>query len=181
MDQALTKLVLDMRGQTFHNYITPGLSSSLLTQGKVRLFEATRHHQFDITPHSHRFDFACLVLRGMARHSVWSPADESKMAKDGDTFALMEVGGNFEDGYRTAHHSTCKYLATTKEYHSGDWYFLSHTEIHSVEFARGTVVLFLEGPPAIGTTLALFPVDHNNQPMNTLAIQPWMFQAGEPL
>lgn len=185
MSPNIVDLVRDMRGQAFHNYIIPGLTSSLLNFGKVRIFEASRHQHGEITPHSHRFNLACCVLKGFVENSIWLPLSDEELdtvdAASIDQFALVEVAGNFEDGYRTVEVLRNKYRKFSRDYVAGDWYYMSHSDIHSISFSRGSIVLFLEGPPCTDTTRALFPVNHDGSVANTLAIQPWMFMPGEPL
>lgn len=46
----------------------PGLTSWMIgtspNGGKIRMFHSYRDHDEFITPHSHRFDFECLVVEG---------------------------------------------------------------------------------------------------------------------
>ncbi len=64
------------------NYAIAGLDSYLLGNGKVRYFECSRDHQDQITPHSHRFDFSCIVLAGMVTNRIWVECDD----QSGDFF-----------------------------------------------------------------------------------------------
>jgi hypothetical protein len=64
----LKLLSLFGRGKTLHNYIVPGLNSTMLAMsaggGVVRLFEMTREQEAYIVPHDHRYNFTCYVLAG---------------------------------------------------------------------------------------------------------------------
>jgi hypothetical protein len=69
------EMLLAMAHSPLRNYAIPGLTSSLIGQksgtGCIRLFENSRDHQENITPHSHRFDFQCWVLAGHVVNRVW--------------------------------------------------------------------------------------------------------------
>jgi len=70
----LIELLDEMKSSTVDNYVLAGLSSSLIGQqgfGSVRLFEKEAHQRDFVTPHSHRFDFACLVLAGQVTNHIW--------------------------------------------------------------------------------------------------------------
>ena len=63
----LLQLIKKMGHNEVDNYVLPGLTSSLIGgfgHGKVRLFSAERETREWVIPHSHRFDFGCLVLHG---------------------------------------------------------------------------------------------------------------------
>ena len=60
-----------MRTKKIRNYVIPGLTSTLIEGGVIRLFENSRAHQERITPHSHRFDHSGIVLSGSVFHKMW--------------------------------------------------------------------------------------------------------------
>ena len=60
----LIEILQDMKTSKVANYVIAGLDSYMLENGNIRMFENSRKHQDMITPHSHRFDFVCLVLSG---------------------------------------------------------------------------------------------------------------------
>lgn len=69
-----------------HNYVVPGVSSYLIGgtpqggEGCVRLFHCERDQQEAVTPHSHRFNFHCVVLKGQVINRVWRPSEGSRNA-----------------------------------------------------------------------------------------------------
>lgn len=137
------------------NYVIPGLSSHLIQNGKVRLFENERTHQEPITPHSHRFDFACLVLSGEVCNIEWRETTED----EGDLFAISELsyfGEIGEHAKNTIEHSF--WYNKPKFYEAGDIYFMRSTEIHSIQFGRNTKVLFFEGVDKSNKSVILEPV-----------------------
>lgn len=71
--------ILSLTHSHVHNYVIPGLTSSLIGEqsphGSVRVFQCLRDHQEVITPHSHRFDLTCIVLRGSVMNRIWEPVE----------------------------------------------------------------------------------------------------------
>ena len=82
----IISILQDMKSDRVANYVIAGLDSYMLNSGKVRLFENKRDHNDAITPHSHRFDFVCLVLAGKVVNSLWEECSES----DGDFFEVSQ-------------------------------------------------------------------------------------------
>lgn len=90
------------------NYIVPGLTSWLIgepsSHGKVRVFTCERDHQEAIAPHSHRYDFQCMVLHGHVTNKIWS---ECTM---GDEYCVTEMRYKDEIGsYERCNSSVKKY------------------------------------------------------------------------
>ena len=167
------KVLDSMAHSTISNYAIPGLHSSLIGSGlagKVRMFTCDRNHQENITPHSHRFDFACHVLAGNVTNKVWFE-DEN-----GDEFMLSRLmyegaPGDYErDGGRVG-----RFLHVVEFYRLGDWYSMRAEQIHSIEFSRGARVLFFEGPEKATSSVILEPYI-NGFCIPTLHTEPWMFQ-----
>jgi hypothetical protein len=175
---SLIELLQGMRSNVIHNYIVPGLSSYLLRNGKVRLFEASRHQHHAVVPHSHRFDFMCLVLRGHVDHTVWEPRS---FDDQGDEWAIMEVRGTFAEGYKVQHSELGYFAPVTKTYGVGGWYGCSHDEVHSVRFSSNALVLFIEGAPRFETHFVLSPVGKKTRcgDPDILRTPEWMFEHGE--
>lgn len=175
-----TPLLGRMAHHRLDNYIIPGLSSSLIggeSKGTVRLFECSRAHEENITPHSHRFDFQCLVLEGSVTNIVWTPASERE---DGDFYAGAVLRYRGAPGeYQKSPGDVGRYKATPNAYEAGDWYGMSHDEIHSIYFSRGAKVLFFEGPQISNETVILEPWV-NGALAPTFEVKPWMFLAAEP-
>jgi hypothetical protein len=167
------EMLLEMRSSEIRNYAIPGVNSSLIST--VRLFECSREHQEPITPHSHRFDFQCLVLSGMVRNRVWT--NEIPIGT-GDPFILSElrysgIGPGTYDGAEELVIDNFDYK--DRIYHPGDWYSMAAEEIHSIFFARNSKVLFFEGPTRTKISQILQPcVDGKVIP--TFKVEPWMFE-----
>lgn len=158
------------------NYIIPGLTSWLLgkrtEKGIKRLFTMERHQQESITPHSHRFDFTCLVLRGSVTNRTWFT-----VSGGGDTYAMSELMYDGDAG---------KYL-DPKVIECQEWDFIDHTyevndvysmeanHIHSIKFSKGAVVLFNEGPSLYHSSYFLEPIVSSTGRIPTMITQPWMF------
>jgi len=168
-----TDIIESMRSDTLSNYIVPGLSSSLLENGKVRLFDCSRNHQESIVPHSHRFDFASLVLCGKVVNKIWTSTTESS----GDFFeeTYLRYGGK-PGSYMSAVHGRDFYNYRSKTYEQGKWYVMKSDDIHSIEFERGTKVLVFEGPQITNTSTILEPVV-NGKKIPTHVVEDWMFQS----
>lgn len=168
----MTNAINDMKRSPLRNYIVPGLTSSLLggeDKGVVRMFEMSREQLSDITPHSHRFDFECLVLEGTVINRVWAPNDK------GDVYQRSQLKYKGEPGkYDLERADYDRYAYTAKVYGKGDWYGMHAEQMHSITFSVGAKVLFFEGPPVVASTYILEPfVDGVIVP--TFEVKPWMF------
>ena len=75
--KSISRIVDQMKSSRVKNYVLAGLDSYLLTNGNMRLFACSRDTQDQITPHSHRFDFVCIVLEGWVVNRVWKEVPES--------------------------------------------------------------------------------------------------------
>lgn len=167
-----------MRHNRLRNYIAPGLTSYLIGGekfGKVRLFEAERETLEFITPHSHRFDFTCLVLAGCAHNTLFYRADSG--AEEWCHSTINQVCG--KDGilkftHERENHPSYWYHIT-KSYAQRDTYSMTHNEIHSIKFSRGAKVLFFEGPELQSTSHMLEPWEHGHS-IHTFRTEPWMFE-----
>lgn len=173
--QALNAATGGMTHSVVRNYVTPGLTSSLVGgpgHGCVRLFESDRDTREWVTPHSHRFDFTCIVLAGQVENI------EFTLSSRGDAYArgvLRPVDGGLGQ-YEAVHGEVGEtYAETTRIYAPGDTYSMLHSEIHSIRFSRGARVLFFEGPNVSDTSVFLEPYS-NGATVRTFAVQPWMFQ-----
>lgn len=176
------KLIDQMSHSELRNYILPGLSSFLIGgegHGKVRLFRASRQQHAHITPHSHRFDFQCIVLRGQATNTIWRQVGAVHGAS---SMVASQLHFNGRPGeYTTTQRETPQYYHPSSETYSpvAPFYSMRHDEIHSIIFSQDAVVLFLEGPDQTDTTTILEPWVHG-QRIPTFKVEPWMFQRGEP-
>jgi hypothetical protein len=166
-----------MRHSPVRNYVVPGLTSWLIGNpspaGTMRLFECSRDHQENITPHSHRFDFQCWVLTGSVRNRVWR---ETSFSNEGDLFQRSSLTYDGEiGGYQRQAEGVKRYVYTDTAYEADQWYSMQAHEIHSINFARGTEVLFFEGPTITNVSQMLEPFV-NGAAVPTFEVKPWMFQ-----
>ena len=163
------------------NYVLPGLTSSIIVppsiNGCVRLFEAERTtHEF-ISPHSHRFDFWCLVLRGRVVNTLfhgdglhgepWTMRRFIRKSVEFGEYINMDSDPSI---VRFRHEDTL--------YHEGDIYSMQHHEIHSIRFSKGTRVLFFEGKEITNTSKVLTPMSGGKH-IDTFKTEPWMFEGKE--
>lgn len=170
----LINILDEMKSDTIQNYIIAGLESSLLENGKVRYFENSRDHQDSIAPHSHRYDFTCLVIAGYVKNLVWS---KTCMKARGDLFesSVMELDTEGLPGrYIKSPKGRDWWIYSTTKYHAGQCYSMEADEVHSIQFSRGAKVLFFEGPQVSSTSLILEPVVDGNV-IETGEVRDWMF------
>ena len=172
-------MLMHMAHSPRSNYIVPGLTSWLIgtphpDKGCVRLFHCSRNHQENIVPHSHRFDFQCVVLKGTVWNIEWG-IDET-----GDEFYMSTLRTGSDIGTYT-HDARSKMVERFRPFPArhgeGETYSMEHNQIHSIEFERDTYVLFFEGPKKTDETTVLEPyVDGARIP--TFKVDPWMFLKG---
>lgn len=172
--QTLIDHLNTMKGHTLQNYVIAGLNSSLLTNGVVRYFENSRNHQDSITPHTHRFDFVCLILEGSVTNKIWEATESSAF---GDEFLMSqltykgEVGEHHIEQLDRAFFQCHEYV-----YSAGEVYALNHYQYHSIVFSRDAKVLFFEGPTRQNTSLILEPWV-NGERIPTYEKKPYMFKS----
>lgn len=176
--------ILRMAHSPLLNYVLPGLTSSLIgapsPAGTVRLFQNSRDQQENITPHSHRFDFLCWVLRGMVTNRLWRVTDDRER---GDLFtaSVLSYDGSPGKYTRDLADPPLRWAHFSRVYREGQCYSMRSHEIHSINFSRDAIVLFFEGPTVSETTQILEPyVDGEVIP--TLEVKSWMFKraGGQP-
>jgi hypothetical protein len=172
-------MLLKMAHSPLQNYIVPGLKSSLIgmpsQHGAVRLFDCQRDQQEGVAPHSHRFDFQCWVLAGQVTNRVWHPSYGSK----GDLYRMTSLVYDNQPGeYVTGVSETKRWVYEDTTYGEGECYSMSHKEIHSIRFSRGTKVLFFEGPQLRNTSEVLEPVV-DGEVVPIFKTEPWMFRKTE--
>lgn len=169
-----------MANGRLRNYVVPGLDSSLIGGGRfgcVRLFECSREHAETIVPHSHRFDFQCLVLSGSVVNVLW---ETSKVEiDDADPYMASRLIYCGESGrYHKEQRGVIWARHKKKAFYEGDTYSMSHKEIHSIFFSRGAKVLFFEGPNVSSESVILEPYV-NGVAIPTMKVEPWMFEKVE--
>lgn len=165
-----------MKHSPAHNYVIPGLTSWLIgtpskEHGCVRLFTMSRHHEEPIIPHSHRFDFRCLVLRGHVHNHLWRVDFGG-----GDWYEVSDVTYEGELGkHRKTAVRRDRYSREVNIYASGDEYAMRAEQFHSIYFERNTAVLFFEGPNRLELSQVLEPVvDGDTIPL--FKTEDWMFR-----
>jgi hypothetical protein len=162
------------------NYIVPGLTSWLIgargPNGLVRLFHSERQQVESITPHSHRFDFHCLVLSGSVKNRIWTETtNKNPDYPIGDRFAVSALAFNEIGDYKSERCRCSWWDFEDVNYRNGDTYSMKAEEIHSIIFGRDTWVLFFEGPEKSKNSLILEPfVDGERIP--TFKTEEWMFK-----
>lgn len=177
------RVVETMRHNKLGNYIVAGLDSFMIgdgdKHGKVRLFSCDRDTRDSITPHSHRFDFACLVLRGDVQNTLYEDPTPGSLTKIEPwvVSSIDQVCG--VDGIRKFEHvrqdKPRDLVARTTMYSRGEIYYMSSEEIHSIVFRRGSRVLFFEGPPKTDRSYMIEPWV-NGKVVPTFKTEDWMFQ-----
>lgn len=173
--------LLSMANRAMTNYIVPGLESHLIglgsaNEGRVRIFANTRIQHGHITPHSHRFDFVAQVLQGSVTNTIYelTTQDEAKTAYE---WVMSELEYNGEPGnYDIRQPGAVRFFSTQqRRYGAGDWYGMTHEQIHSIHFSQDAVVLFIEGPTLTNTSMILEPWV-NDRKVPTFRVEDWMFQ-----
>lgn len=186
LNNALARELRAMANNRLDNYIVPGLRSELLggpEHGKVRLFTSTRGARDWITPHSHRFDFTSLVLAGEVHQTLFEPVLDAQR-HTGEEWCRSRIdqvcGANgIREYVHTREDKPTRWLQNTTVYYGGDTYSMDASEIHSIWFERGTVVLFFEGPQVTPTGVMLEPWV-NGKVLPTFRTEPWMFEKETP-
>jgi len=167
------------RHSPLRNYIVPGLISWRISAGEsagvgsVRMFEMTRHQEMAVMPHSHRFNFHCLVLTGEVQNTIWSPCHESV----GDFFEEYDLVYTGTPGLYEAPRAAGRnhYQPRTDTFKTGQTYGMEATEVHSIRFSKGAKVLFFEGPALAMSSVMLQPVV-DGVTIEQFKVEPWMFQ-----
>lgn len=150
----ILEIIKQMETSRVSNYVIAGLDSYLLENGKVRIFENSRSHQDQITPHSHRFDFACLVLEGFVINKIWTECHSDS----GDFFEESKITYGGEIGNHEKKGGVRSFYSFERQkYTKGQTYSMLSSEIHSIEFSKGAVVLFFEGPEISNESLIIEP------------------------
>ena len=157
-----------------HDYVIPGLTSSLIGgdgHGMVRMFSCEREHEEPITPHSHRFDFQCLVLAGEVRNRIWARSTKGDLYEE----TILEHHGHFGDQTPAEKKEISRWGYVESKYATGMLYEMKADAIHSIYFSRGARVLFFEGPAYSMKSSMLQPVS-GGRVIPTFRVDPWMFR-----
>ncbi len=132
------------------------------------MFEMTRPQEFFISPHSHRFDFACLVLLGEVLNTLYVP-NQRGYEHEVSTYT---VDGYKEHGLVDRHLK--RFVQVPTRYTMGQWYGMGSNEFHTIAFGHGAKVLFFEGPNCREESEALQPVV-NGKVISTFSVEDWMY------
>ena len=168
------QMIQQMKHSPLYNYIVPGLTSWLIggkapTGACVRLFEMEREQMEFITPHSHRFDFECIVLSGTVENTIWTPYTA------GDEYDMLRLEFDSVGKYETSITERKRFHKTMSVFKVNEQYRMDHGDIHSIKFSKGACVLFFEGPTKKDHSFALQPVA-NGESVPTFKTEPWMFK-----
>lgn len=179
--EKLRRIITQMQHSAVGNYATPGLTSQLvggLGHGKLRTFVSDRDTRHYITPHSHLFDFACLVLAGEVRNVLYARNDANSPAYGGNLFAagvLTPTDGGLGRYELARGLSGVAYGEASSVYTQGQVYGMRHNQIHSIYFSKGAEVLFFEGQPRTDHVTILEPWS-NGKVVPTFSVEEWMFE-----
>lgn len=173
----LTQVLDTTKDNEVLNYIVPGLSSFLCSKGNIRIFENTRRQEHFITPHDHRYDLLCLVLQGSVINHTYKP--EGKFDYDQvDEYAISILRTKEQFKYTREYSDKGNFCRQSESYEKGDWYFISHEDIHSIVFSHTAKVLVFESAPIDKNITILEPIDKLGEVINTFVVEPWMFRNG---
>lgn len=177
----LLSAVESMANSALHEYVVPGLSSWLVGgkgHGNVRLLSSERDTRECVTPHSHRFDFTCIVLAGWVENILFEQCTPDADGANEWAPAIMVPsikGKGLGDYMVQRRDETVFYREHAMRYTEGESYSMQAAEIHSIQFSKGARVLFFEGPEVADNSVILEPVSHGKR-VRTFQVQSWMFQ-----
>lgn len=176
MTPQMISFIEGMKHSPAHNYVIPGLTSWLIgtpsAHGCVRMFTMSRTHEEPIVPHTHRFDFQCLVLRGAVHNHIWT----SSTPTFGDFYeeSIVKYKGTLGEHEKTTAGRDW-FERTVVTYTAGQEYGMKAEEFHSIYFERGTSVLFFEGPNRLDYSQVLEPVV-DGKVIPIFKTEKWMFK-----
>jgi hypothetical protein len=179
--QDIKASVYTMARSRVANYATPGLNSWLVGgegRGKVRLFKSDRDTREVITPHSHRFNFTCLVLEGEVTNIIFEHVYGERPGANAYAMGKLKAveGGLGHYVYEPGEVERW-FIEKATTYKAGDTYKMSYPEIHTIRFGRGACVLFFEEPELTQVSTVLEPWS-NGKRVPTFMTHPWMFDKG---
>ena len=135
---------------TIKNYGVVGTHSSLLAQGRTRVFQAVEESHF-VLAHNHASDLFCFVLKGEVYHNTFEEHPQGK------PYLVCEQTGALGD-YQYQGTVTKNFIRNYNAYEAGESYNLEAAEFHTISFAEGTTVLIVEGEPKGLKREVLFPM-----------------------
>ena len=178
----LLRTIASMTHSEVRNYVLPGLGSFLIGgvegKGQVRLLSSDRDSREWVTPHSHRFDFACLVLDGWVENILFLEGFGERPNRYGRG-TLHPVAGGLGRYELVREDKPVAFGEAATVYKAGEVYSMSASQIHSIRFGVGARVLFFEGPNVKDYSSILEPYSEGKT-VPTFVTAPWMFE-GAPL
>jgi len=113
-----------------------------------------------------------MVLEGEVKNILWTPDEDS-----GDEYEVTTIRYKGEPGeYEEVGTSDSKWSFDASYFVKGEKYSMKAGEVHSIFFAKGTSVLFFEGPQINYKSIYLQPVV-DGETIPTFKIEPWMFKS----
>lgn len=161
--EQLIEILDQMKSNTLNNYVLAGLKSHQLNNGNIRLFENTRNQYDYISPHSHRFNFTCLVLKGDVTNTMWEEVPKDTLENYNecayDEYCITTNLYKGKPGYYDIKNISKGYFKRySYKYSEGEIYSMKHDEIHSIQFSKDALVLFFHGPDISDTNIVLNPI-----------------------
>ena len=143
-----------------HNYGIAGMDSYLLgaAEDRQRLLHMTRNQVDFVTPHSHKSDLTCEVLRGSVKNILFNQADEFSNKSDMFAVANLMYNGVVGQYDKINFYIAAPYEMKAELYTEGDTYFMSYDQIHSIFFTKNAIVRITEGPTVTTASQILQPV-----------------------
>lgn len=171
-----------MRSNLIPNYIVPGLESYLVGKEncKVRMFQMTRDQEFHVSPHSHRFDFFSIVIRGSVRNHIYVPLLDDPandwVPPNGFLYQVSEyIPAREGRPYQCSAIKQAYFERYTIKYSEREAYGMRSSQYHSIEFSKDAVVLFFEGPAKHEVSNFLEPVV-SGKVIPTFTVPEWMYR-----
>jgi len=175
----------ELESDVLRNYVIPGLKSSLFEDMTVRMFEQEIVQLREISPHNHRFNFASLVLSGTVHNTIWEEVNNEE-AQETDPKYVHEMSmseltylDNPGDYSKALLYGLTYWKTKTYEYQTGDWYFMTTQDYHTITFDKGTKVMVFQSPDISRQSYILEPVLPNGDTVPLSTIDRWMFQKEE--
>lgn len=171
----LLQVIKKLGHNEIDNYVLPGLTSTLVGgfgNGKVRLFSAERASREWVIPHSHRFDFGCLVLHGEVENILFEPGNGQPYGKTTIRHRQNAAFGTYDV---ERHDETFQFVEKPTRYGVGQIYCMTAAQIHSIRFGETARVLFFEGPEVSNESVVLEPWC-GGKVVPTFDTASWMFQ-----
>jgi len=179
-------------GKEIGNYVLPGLTSKLIYEGsnyRLRLFINGRSpFNNTIVPHSHRFNIKCKVIKGWACNKIFEVPENEYQVKNSDEWMVCEQKYNGDIGQYDFKEKTVKsfygnsnvYSASLNPEEDGSSiYQMQHTDIHSIQFGKNSIILFEESFVDTQVSEVLLPWVEGETLYPKEFVEDWMFKIKE--